>query len=151
MGTVPNHTSTQPPNTNRPTQAAGPQGTGGADLGAANTSERTQATTTLPYDHHTLYPAPKGPQHWFQITPGDLPTCLKHGLPPDMTSRLTGTYWGTQPKKVATAHQQARIDMGLRDSTYHKRFVVEAEDLATQELFTHNNQTATRQAFQQIR
>ena len=106
----------------------------------------------VPIDHHTKFPTTQCIKHypWFDVNPADLPTCLLHGLPPAMSNRLHGTFWGAAPSSTITTQQQIRQSMGIYDDTRHRRHVEEAKDIEAQELYAEVDaqHLTARQAFQ---
>ena len=87
----------------------------------------------------------------------DFPVSLQHGIPPALTHRFTGTYWGQQPLHTTTQHIQARLALGIRDSSRHQRHVAEAQDMEAQAQYEriqdqmHAQSYDARQAFQALR
>ena len=110
----------------------------------------------LPFDHHSRFPTacqPREADLWYEIQPDDLPTSLQHGLPPDMTSRVAGTFWGMLPAAVRTTQAKARQLMGIWDATKRQRDATKADDEASQKHLTqhHLQQHNARQAFAHLR
>ena len=133
-----------------PVQTQSHLATGQTTTGTTSTTRPTQP------NHHTNFPAAKDleeTQVWFDIEPNDLPTSLLHGIPPDMSSHLTHTYWGLPPTHVRTSTKQARAHLGLNDSTRHRKHITEAQDIEAQNLLAEQQaqHLGARQGFQTLR
>ena len=121
-----------------------------------SSASTTTHTPTKPPDHHTHFPTTKAKpeeQIWFEVDPTDLPTSLLHGLPPEMTSRLTHTFWGRPPAHTSTTSTAARRALGLQDSTRYRRHLAAAQDIEAQEQLAQQQaqHLPARQGFQALR